>query len=81
MERCCYISESILPEPYSSVLIDIERSLFEMVELAKRGLERVYRVIKNRIDSLTKDFTNPVYINAKNIISAVLFYIFLSEGC
>jgi len=75
-----YVSTDVVPEPYSYIIPGIESSLFERIELSKKVLSRVYSLIKDRVASLTSEYTNPVYINARNIASAAFFYVLLGEG-
>jgi hypothetical protein len=74
------ISTTTVPEPYSWVIPSMRSSLFERLKLLERGLSKVYGSIKARIASLTSSYENTVYINARNIATAILFYILLSEG-
>uniref|UniRef100_A0A7C2G0W8 Uncharacterized protein n=1 Tax=Thermosphaera aggregans TaxID=54254 RepID=A0A7C2G0W8_9CREN len=68
----------MLPEPYSYTLPDPPES--KRVDLAEEALRKVYKNIKERVEALTKNYKNPVYINARTIASSTLFYILVSEG-
>lgn len=75
-----YVSADVVPEPYSYIIPDIKSSLFERIELSKKALSKIYSLIKGRVSLLTSEYTNPVYINARNIASAAFFYVLLGEG-
>jgi hypothetical protein len=75
-----YIASDVVPEPYSYIVPNIKSSLFERIELSKKALSKIYSLIKDRISSLTSEYKNPVYINARNIASAIFFYVLLIEG-
>jgi len=75
------ISSTTIPEPYSWIIPNVKSSLFEEMELLEKGLKTIYRDLKTRIVSLTSGkYQNPVYINARNIATAILFYVLLSKG-
>jgi len=75
------ISSTTIPTPYSWIIPNIKSSLFEEMELLEKGLKTIYRDLKTRIVSLTSGkYQNPVYINARNITAAILFYVLLSKG-
>jgi len=75
------ISSTIMPEPYSWIIPNVRSSLFDEMELLEKGLKTIYRDLKTRIVSLTSGkYQNPVYINARNIAAAILFYVLLSKG-
>jgi len=73
-------STTIVPAPYSWIIPDIESQLFERLKLLETVLSAIYRNIKERIASLTDQYRNPVYANARSIATAVLFYTFLTKG-
>ena len=75
-----YTSTNVVPEPYSYIIPGIRSSLFERIELSKKALSKIYSRIKDRISSLVSEYTNLVYVNARNIATAILFYIILNEG-
>jgi len=75
------ISSIIIPDPYSWIIPNVKSSLFEEMELLEKGLKTIYRDLKTRMISLTSGgYQNPVYINARNIATAILFYVLLSKG-
>jgi len=75
------ISSTTIPAPYSWIIPGIKSSLFEEMRLLEEGLNTIYKDLKTRIISLTSDgYQNPVYINARNIATAILFYVLLSKG-
>ena len=73
------ISAECMPKPYS-LIIPTTSSLFARLDLARVELSKVYASIKERVSTLTESYVNPVYINARSIATATLFYILLSEG-
>jgi len=74
------ISSTTIPEPYSWIIPNVKSSLFKRLELLERGLNIIYTDVKTKIISLTSEYSNQVYVNARNIATAILFYILLSKG-
>lgn len=75
-----HVASEVAPEPYAYGIPSIESSLYEKIELSRKALEKVYECIKVRVAQLTSEYSGSSYINARNIASATLFYILVSEG-
>jgi len=67
------LASQVVKEPYASALPGSNQALINRLKLATEALKVLYKRVKGKIAELTPRYTNRVYVNARNIATAVFF--------